>query len=109
MYGYSIQVFINSPNWGGGTWESYVDEANISFTVITESVDAGNDIRVLTLLCDPPINLFIFLGNNANQNGIWSPTLTGGYLGTFDPQTNESNDYIYTVNGECLTILLLSL
>ena len=102
--GYSIQVFINSPNWGGGTWESYVDEANISFTVITESVDAGNDIQGYSLCYDdPPINLFNFLGNNANQNGIWSPTLTGGYLGTFDPQTNESNDYIYTVTGECLT------
>ena len=42
--GYSIQVFINSPNWGGGTWESYVNEAIISFTVITESVNAGNDV-----------------------------------------------------------------
>ena len=102
--GYSIQVFINSPNWGGGTWESYVNEANISFTVITESVDAGNDIQGYSLCYDdPPINLFNFLGNNANQNGIWLPNLTGGYLGTFDPQTNESNDYIYTVTGECLT------
>ncbi len=102
--GYSIRVIINSPNWGGGTWESYVNEANISFTVITESVDAGNDIQGYSLCYDdPPINLFNFLGNNANQNGIWSPTLTGGYLGTFDPQTNESNDYIYTVTGECLT------
>ena len=105
MYaGYSIQVFLNSPNWGGGTWESYVNEANISFTVITESVDAGNDIQNYELCYDdPPINLFNFLGNNADQNGIWSPTLNGGYLGTFDPQTNESNDYIYTVTGECLT------
>jgi gliding motility-associated-like protein len=102
--GYSIRVIINSPNWGGGTWESYVNEANISFTVITESVDAGNDIQGYSLCYnDPPINLFNFLGNNANQNGIWSPALTGGYLGTFNPQTNESNDYIYTVNGECLT------
>ena len=102
--GYSIQVFLNSPNWGNGTWESYVNEANISFTVITESVDAGNDIQGYSLCYDdPPINLFNFLGNDADQNGIWSPTLTGGYLGTFDPQTNESNDYIYTVTGECLT------
>ena len=102
--GYSIQVFLNSPNWGGGTWESYVNEANISFTVITESVDAGNDIQGYSLCYDdPPINLFNFLGNDADQNGIWSPTLSGGYLGTFDPQTNESNDYIYTVTGECLT------
>ena len=102
--GYSIQVFINSPNWGGGTWESYVDEANISFTVITELVDAGNDIQNYELCYDdPPINLFNFLGNNANQNGIWTPALNAGYLGTFDPQTNESNDYTYTVTGECLT------
>ena len=102
--GYSIQVFINSPNWGGGTWESYVNEANISFTVITESVNAGNDIQGYTLCYDDaPINLFNFLGNNVNQNGTWSPSLSGGYLGTFDPQYNQSNDYLYTVTGECLT------
>ena len=102
--GYSIQVFINSPNWGGGTWESYVNEANISFTVITESVNAGNDIQGYTLCYDDaPINLFNFLGNNVNQNGNWSPSLSGGYLGTFDPQYNQSNDYLYTVTGECLT------
>ncbi|MBJ59389.1 MAG: hypothetical protein CMP64_02230 [Flavobacteriales bacterium] len=102
--GYSIQVFINSPNWGGGTWESYVNEANISFTVVTESVNAGNDIQGYTLCYDDaPINLFNFLGNNVNQNGTWSPSLSGGYLGTFDPQYNQSNDYLYTVTGECLT------
>ena len=102
--GYSIQVFINSPNWGGGTWESYVNEANISFTVITESVNAGNDIQGYTLCYDdPPINLFNFLGNNVNQTGTWSPPLSGGYLGTFDPQYNQSNDYLYTVTGDCLT------
>ena len=102
--GYSIQVFLNSPNWGGGTWESYVNEANISFTVITEFVDAGNDIQGYTLCYDDaPINLFNFLGNNINQTGTWSPALTGGYLGTLDPQTNTSDDYVYTVAGECLT------
>ena len=47
MYMLDIQFkyLLNSPNWGGGTWESYVNEANISFTVITESVNAGNDIQ----------------------------------------------------------------
>tara|TARA_Y100000385_G_scaffold150020_1_gene155524 strand:- start:23220 stop:27650 length:4431 start_codon:yes stop_codon:yes gene_type:complete len=102
--GYSIQVIINSPNWGGGTWESYVNEANISFTLITESINAGNDIQGYSMCYDdPPINLFNFLGNNVDQDGTWSPALSGGYLGTFDPQINSSDDYIYTVVGECLS------
>ena len=102
--GYSIQVIINSPNWGGGTWESYVNEANISFTLITESINAGNDIQGYSMCYDdPPINLFNFLGNNVDQDGTWSPALSGGYLGTFDPQINSSDDYIYTIVGECLS------
>ena len=102
--GYSIQVIINSPNWGGGTWESYVNEANISFTLITESINAGNDIQGYSMCYDdPPINLFNFLGNNVDQDGTWSPALSGGYLGTFDPQINSSDDYIYSVVGECLS------
>ena len=35
-----------------------------------------------------PINLYSFLGQDVGQTGTWSSQLTGGYLGTFNPQTN---------------------
>ena len=101
--GYSIQVFINSPNWGGGTWESYVNEAIISFTVITESVNAGNDVTLDLCYDDLAVNLFSFLGQDVDVNGTWSPQLTGGYLGTFNPEINTPGMYTYTIqDGDCI-------
>ena len=101
--GYSIQVFINSPNWGGGTWESYVNEAIISFTVITESVNAGNDVTLDLCYDDSAVNLYSFLGQDVGVNGTWSSQLTGGYLGTFNPESNTAGIYTYTIqDGDCI-------
>ena len=70
--GYSIQVFLNSPNWGGGTWESML----MKLTFLLLSLQNQMEMILGYSLCydDPPINLFSFLGNDADQNGIWSPT-----------------------------------
>jgi hypothetical protein len=48
-----------------------------------------------------PINLFDQLGGSPDMGGNWSPALTNGYLGTFDPQNNSNQAYSYTVSNEC--------
>ena len=35
--------------------------------------------------------------NNPDSNGIWIPSLAGGFFGTFDPSTNSSGEYVYVV------------
>jgi hypothetical protein len=47
----------------------------------------------------PPINLFSLLTGSPQTDGVWSPTLPGGYLGTFTPGTNAPGTYTYTVPG----------
>ena len=42
-------------------------------------------------------NLFDVLVNNPDSNGIWIPSLAGGFFGTFDPSTNSSGEYVYVV------------
>ena len=82
-------------------WQSYINLADISFTVITELVSAGNDFSHDICYDDDPINLFDFLGPEVTINGTWSPSLTGGYLGTFDPQLNNTDTYIYSIQNDC--------
>ncbi len=55
-----------------------------------------------------PSNLFSLLGSGVATNGIWSgpsPSLTGGYLGTFNPSGIAAGTYNYTYtvpsSGSC--------
>jgi len=46
-------------------------------------------------------NLFNILGNNPDTTGTWTgpSNLSGGYLGTFEPETNIEGIYTYTVSS----------
>ncbi len=64
--------------------------------------DAGTDGSLS--LCEietTPQNLFDQLGGTPDTTGIWTgpSTLSGGYLGTFDPTINAEGNYIYTVSS----------
>ncbi len=73
----------------------------IQTTVVIDTVsDAGTDgsyseceINLTTT------NLFSLLGGTPDDTGVWSgpSTLSGGYLGTFDPSINTEGTYTYTV------------
>jgi|GEM_PF-1683767 len=46
------------------------------------------------------VNLFDYLGADAQTGGSWSPALAGGHLGTYDPDTNTPGTYTYTVTAD---------
>lgn len=46
---------------------------------------------------DGVFNLFDALQGNPDSTGTWQPSLSGGFLGAFDPSSNSSGTYSYTV------------
>ena len=62
---------------------------------------AGSSNSIIICPSSDPINLFDELGGVPEINGTWSPALSNGYLGTFNPTINSSNDYTYTLTNEC--------
>ncbi|MGC6470195.1 MAG: hypothetical protein ACON4E_02870 [Flavobacteriales bacterium] len=75
-----------------GCTESY------PLTVTELTLNAGNDTSLTFCNDDESINLFDYLGPDAEIDGVWnSEELTNGYLGTFDPNSNLSANYTYTV------------
>jgi gliding motility-associated-like protein len=99
---------------GQDYWASQFDNGSgcqslgrIQSTVSVDPQNAGEDNSYNVCETDATINnLFDLLGMTANINGTWSgpSTLTGGYLGTYDPATNIQGDYSYTVtstSGNC--------
>lgn len=101
--GYTIQVMINSPGWGNGTWASYVNQAIISFTIEGEvSLDYG--ITTVDICSnDGLINLFDSIPLPMEANGSWSPVLANGSLGTFNPLIDAGQAYTYESITSCST------
>jgi gliding motility-associated-like protein len=60
---------------------------------------AGRDTAINICEDAPAVNLFSFLGGNADLTGTWQgpAILSGGYLGIYNPATMPAGDYIYTV------------
>jgi gliding motility-associated-like protein len=76
-----------------GTLQSTVTITNL------EKPNSGESTAIQICEFSEPINLFDLLKGDPDTNGVWSPTLTNGI---FDPETNNSNTYSYTVdNGAC--------
>ena len=71
----------------------------VSVTNNEPSAGASNSITICP--SSDAIYLFDQLGGSPQINGSWTPSLSGGYLGVFDPTINSSNDYSYTVSNEC--------
>ena len=76
-------------------------EYPINVSIISSLANAGDDALIQICDSDDPINLFEVLVGNPDIEGVWSPSLSGGYLGTFNPASNLSGTYTYTVNDDC--------
>lgn len=65
--------------------------------------DAGNGVHITFQVTDPIVNLFTYLINNPQTGGVWAgpngTPLPTGYLGQFNPATQQSGYYTYTTTG----------
>ncbi|UZH54308.1 gliding motility-associated C-terminal domain-containing protein [Salinimicrobium tongyeongense] len=66
----------------------------LTINVVTEA-EAGDDVTVALTTEDDVVNLFEYLGENAQQGGTWSKG-----NGFFDPSTDESGSFTYTIGYE---------
>ncbi len=88
-----------------GTYYAYDGVAGCddeeAFFITIEDLDAGTNGSID--ICDDgsstTYDLFDQLGGSPDNTGTWSPTLSGGHLGTFDPNTDAAATYTYTVSG----------
>lgn len=89
-----------SGNTSQSTIRYFVEDVRIQ-AVTTTPANAGNNGTVNICPEGSPVNLFSSLGGTPATNGTWSgpSTLTGGYLGTFNPAVNTAGVYTYTVSG----------
>ena len=101
--GYTVQVTINSPNFGFGTWASYVNLASISFTVENETSFSYGTTTVDLCTNDGLVNLFDSIIIPLPNTGSWSPSLSNGSLGTFNPLVDTEQSYTYEVVSSCTT------
>ncbi|MFM7730388.1 MAG: hypothetical protein ACKO6L_05075, partial [Flavobacteriales bacterium] len=109
-YYYAFRYQINGCGWqyggysstGGGLWNGTSNVSGV-LNVIPLPV-AGNDASVTFCSTGTAVNLYNSLGALAQNTGTWTgpSSLSGGYLGTFNPLSNASGAYTYTVsNGVC--------
>lgn len=73
------------------------DSATVTVTV-TQAPDAGSNATIDLCNNDAPQDLFGLLGTTAETGGTWSPALASG-SGIFNPSTDVSGVYTYTVIG----------
>jgi hypothetical protein len=73
----------------------------VNVDIINSQANAGNDATVLICQDDEIFNLFDVISGNPDINGNWNPSLNGSYLGQFDPSSNFSGTYTYTIIDEC--------
>ncbi|MDP5078207.1 MAG: gliding motility-associated C-terminal domain-containing protein, partial [Nonlabens sp.] len=77
---------------------------NVS-TIVTITVSmmttAGTDATLALCSDNAPVDLFTLLGS-ADAGGTWSPALPSG-SGVFNPATDASGTYTYTVSNTCNT------
>lgn len=59
---------------------------------------AGSNNTVDLCTSDTPVDLFDYLGDEADRGGIWNPALTSG-SGSFDPAKDAAGTYTYTVDN----------
>jgi gliding motility-associated-like protein len=76
-----------------------------AFTDITVTIEtplsAGSDSFLDACSVDSTTDLFTLLGS-ADTGGTWSPALASG-TGVFDPSTDTSGTYTYTISNSCGT------
>jgi gliding motility-associated-like protein len=75
-----------------GTYTSEVD------VTVTLAPNAGTNNTLAICASDDPSDLFVLLGDEAQEGGIWSPALVSG-TGVFDPVSDAEGTYTYTVTS----------
>jgi hypothetical protein len=103
----SIQVFgdCQTGGWNGGGCcnDAPLTVYNGNVNVVSTAPFAGNSANVTICPSENAINLFDELGGTPDINGTWSPTLSGGYFGNYDPTSDSEGLYTYSVTNECGT------
>lgn len=76
------------------------DNATVTVNLSTAPV-IGTNATITVCADDATFDLFPLLGTGVDTNGTWSgpSTVTNGNTGTFDPSTNTSGAYVYTILG----------
>ena len=94
---YNVRLQVVGPASLGACTSTTV---TVPVNVIAPS-NAGTGASTSLCQSGSPTNLFSLLGGSPSNTGTWSgpSTLSGGYLGTFDPTSNTAGTYIYTVSG----------
>ncbi|MEZ5024822.1 MAG: gliding motility-associated C-terminal domain-containing protein [Chitinophagales bacterium] len=64
------------------------------------ATNAGEDNSITVATSDAPFDLFTVLGGTPDNNGSWTPSLQSG-TGIFDPSSDASGVYTYTVSNQC--------
>lgn len=78
----------------------FLDDVRVE-AVTGTPVSAGTNGTLNICAGQPAANLFDYLGGTPATTGTWTgpSALTGGYLGTFNPDVNVAGVYRYTVGG----------
>jgi len=71
--------------------------AIVNVTIRPQANAGSNSINTLCSNQDP-VDLFLFLGPDAQQGGTWTPALASG-TGMFNPSVDTAQVYTYTVLG----------
>lgn len=83
---------------GAGVCPDSVEAINVT---VSPGVDAGGDATIAVCSSQNNVDLFSSITGTPAQTGSWQgpDVLTGGYLGTFAPNTNAPGTYQYIVPG----------
>ncbi|TBN01812.1 gliding motility-associated C-terminal domain-containing protein [Hyunsoonleella flava] len=92
-YDFTYLVSANAP---------CVDDSTTITVTIEEPQNAGTDATLDICSTDTVTDLFSLLGG-ADAGGSWSPALASG-TGDFDPTTDTSGTYTYTITNACGTV-----
>ena len=91
-----ILEFITNVGGGGG------NDLGVDDLLVEQCLTSSGSVTTQTTLCSasPTLNLFGLMGSSQPTYGSWTgpSSLTGGYLGTYNPGLNVQGNYIYTYN-----------
>lgn len=104
FYNDAATATVATPPGSGTTIRYFIDDVRVELAGSSSSAGTNGSVDICTLTGN--VNLFDYLGGTPSNSGSWSgpSVLSGGYLGTFDPNTNNTGVYTYsTSTNACLT------